>query len=66
MVDPQPPLSGRQAGQARRDVRIFGCLPLDGQHCEGWHADNASADSMTGWEPIVVKLTSSEWMRVGK
>ena len=24
-------------------------------HGEGWHADNASAGSMTGWEPIVVK-----------
>jgi hypothetical protein len=30
-------------------------LPLDGPHGEGWHADDASADSMTGWEPIVVK-----------
>ena len=34
---------------------MFGCLPLDGPHREGWHADNASANSMTGWEPIVVK-----------
>ena len=30
-------------------------LTCSSGHGEGWHADNASANSMTGWEPIVVK-----------